>query len=409
MTDGRGRGGGPLLRFAAWLDQLACRPSVDITLSTDYRQTLRAAGLITVACVAGFLPFCTVPSNPLLTALLLAGFVALFWRSTASLAFDAPGGRLEILGQSGIALGLIWLHPFFLLASLLVIVSWQAALRLPARWAAALAVVQTAASAVVLMLSLARPEVLTYVGAALGFQMFGLAAGALAHREARARADLALVLESLADAQARHLAQARQDERLEIARELHDELGHGLVALMLALSAADRAPNATEVATQRSTATRLAADLLHRLRTVVGQVREPVPATLALAPALRDLVAAIADRRFEIRLAIDGCEGAVDGGRALTVLRLVQEAITNAVRHGGATMTAIDVRVWQSPPGGLAVAIHDNGAGASVVAAGNGLNGMRERVARLGGTVRWAASAGHGFRLDAELPAAGSR
>jgi signal transduction histidine kinase len=294
---------------------------------------LRAAGLLTVACVAAFLPFCTTPASPLVSTLLLVGFLALFWHSTAPKAYAAPGGHVNLVGQSAIALALTGLHPFFLLASLMVIVSWQAGLRLPPRAAATLAATQTAASALVLMLSLGRPEVLTYVGAALGFQVFGLAAGALAHREARARADLSMALDTLAQAQARRLAEARQDERLDIARDLHDELGHGLMALLLTLSAAERAANEADVKVEPSDATRLAAGLLDRLRAVVGQMREPSPVALALMPALQDLVCAITDRRFAIRLAIDGCEEPVEGSQALTVLRLVQEAITNAVRQ----------------------------------------------------------------------------
>jgi signal transduction histidine kinase len=148
----------------------------------------------------------------------------------------------------------------------------------------------------------------------------------------------------------------------------------------------------------------LAADLLHRLRDVVGQMREATPPALVLRPALNDLVSAAADRRFQIRLAIDGCDDPVDGAQALTVLRLVQEAITNAVRHGGAGMSAIDVRVSQTPQGRLTLAVRDNGAGAETVTPGNGLNGMRERTSRLGGSVRWASRAGGGFGLQAELP-----
>ena len=315
---------------------------------------------------------------------------------------------MNLVGQSVIALALTGLHPFLLLDSLMVIVAWQAGLRLPPRTAAALAVTQTTASALVLMLSLGRPEVLTHVGAALGFQVFGLAAGALAHREAQARADLSLALETLAQTQSRRLVQARQDERLDIARDLHDELGHGLMALLLTLSAADRAATQADVKVQRSDATRLAAELLDRLRAVVGQMREPVAAALALAPALQDLVSAVADRRFDIRLAIDGCEEPVEGSQALTVLRLVQEAITNAVRHGGDAMSTIDVHVARAAQGALKVAVRDNGSGAETVTPGNGLKGMHERLARLGGSIRWDSSASGGFELEAELPGGGA-
>jgi signal transduction histidine kinase len=234
--------------------------------------------------------------------------------------------------------------------------------------------------------------------------VFGLAAGALAHREARARADLALALQTLAETQSRRLAEARQDERLDIARDLHDELGHGLMALLLTLSATDRVVNDADVAVQRADATRLAAGLLDRLRAVVGQMREPVPSALALVPALQDLVSAVADRRFEIRLAVEGCEAPVEGSRALAVLRLVQEAITNAVRHGGQALSIIEVRVGRAAQGGLTVAVRDDGSGAETVTPGNGLKGMRERLARLGGSIRWHSSAGGGFQLDAELP-----
>jgi protein-histidine pros-kinase len=170
------------------------------------------------------------------------------------------------------------------------------------------------------------------------------------------------------------------------------------------LSAADRDVTDAQGHAHLSAATQLAAGLLDRLRDVVGQMREPAPAALALGPALNDLVSAVADQRFEIRLAIDGCDDPVEGAQALTVLRLVQEAITNAVRHGGAAMSAIDVCVSQTPQGRLTVAVQDNGAGAETVTPGNGLNGMRERTSRLGGSVRWASCAGGGFRLQAELP-----
>ncbi len=82
-------------------------------------------------------------------------------------------------------------------------------------------------------------------------------------------------------------------------------------------------------------------------------MREPLPAAFALAPALQDLVSAVADRRFDIRLAIDGCDDPVEGSHAPTVLRLVQEAITNAVRHGGDALSTIDVRVARTTQGGV--------------------------------------------------------
>ena len=178
MTDGTGQRRPGLPGCLARPEHAAARTPVAITLSTDCHQMLRAAGLLTVACVAAFLPFYTTPASPRISTLLLAGFVALFWRSTAPLAFDAPGGTLNLVGQSVIALVLTGLRPFFLLANLMVTVSWQAGLRLPPCIAAGLAATQTTASALVLMLSLGRPEVLTYVGVAQGFQVFGLPAGA---------------------------------------------------------------------------------------------------------------------------------------------------------------------------------------------------------------------------------------
>ncbi len=325
-----------------------------MTLSPDYRQMLRAAGLLTVASVAAFLPFCTAPASPLITTLLLAGLVALFWRST--------------------------------------------------RLAAALAATQTAASALVLMPSLGRPEVLTYVGAALGFQVFGLAADALAHREARARADLALALDTLAQAQSRRLAQARQDERLDIARDLHDELGHGLIALLLTLSAADRAATEADLKVDAPMPRGWRRDCWTAFAQWSARCasRSRPPSRWRRPCRTWSLPSPIAGSTSDWR-----STAATTRWKAATHRRCCAWCRKPSPTPCGTAGMPCRPSTFASrgqPRAGLTVAVRDNGSGSVTVTPGNGLKGMRERLARLGGSIRWASSDGGGFQLEAELP-----
>jgi signal transduction histidine kinase len=154
---------------------------------------------------------------------------------------------------------------------------------------------------------------------------------------------------------------------------------------------------------------------LTEMRRLLGVLRDgDGERSHAPAPGLDDLPQLVNDVRaagVPVTLTIDGepeCE-CVNGGVELSAYRVVQEALTNVIKHAGAT-SQVDVTVHHRP-GSLAVEIVDDGRGAAVPASGadangtgHGLVGMRERVELWGGDLAVGPAAGGGYRVRAELP-----
>ena len=278
-------------------------------------------------------------------------------------------------------------------ASLLEVVPWPVALI----WVAG----QTAVSAAALVWRGAPLlTAIVVAGAMLGFQAFALGVVHLAHSEARARAELARLNEELRAAQARLSENARLAERLRIARELHDVLGHHLTALSLNLEIAGHV-SADRAAPHVATAHGLTRLLLAEVRDVVSALREDAP--VDLADTLRALAASVPAPAVHLRLP-DALGAAVIGPEAAhACLRCVQEIVTNAVRHAQAKNLWIDV---EAEAGELRVRARDDGRGAAEVRPGNGLRGMRERLERAGGRLEVSAADGQGFALTAVWPLA---
>jgi signal transduction histidine kinase len=190
-------------------------------------------------------------------------------------------------------------------------------------------------------------------------------------------------------------AMARMRERLRIAHELHDAVGHHLTALNLNLEAAAHlAPD--EAAAPMRTAQSIGRLLLSEVRDVVstlgGDGREDV------AAALRKLAAGIPTPRVHLRIAEPlSAEG--DGAHA--IVRCAQEIITNAARHARAENLWIDVAERDEV---VEIRARDDGIGAGEVHAGAGLTGMRSRLERLGGTLSIESRPGDGFRVMATVP-----
>jgi signal transduction histidine kinase len=230
--------------------------------------------------------------------------------------------------------------------------------------------------------------VLTVTAMFGGFQVFAAVMAAVAMKEAATR-------EELEAAQSRLRGAAEAGERLRISRELHDLVGHQLTALALELEvAAHRADPAAAPHVDR--ARRTAKDLLSDVRRVVGRLRsEPADVTAAVTAAARI-------PKPEVHLEVAPDLEFADPAVAHAVIRCVQEAVTNAVRHADADH--LHVTVTRSA-GSVVVTAADDGRGAAAVTPGHGLTGMRERVAALGGTVSWETASGQGFRLLATVPA----
>jgi signal transduction histidine kinase len=148
-------------------------------------------------------------------------------------------------------------------------------------------------------------------------------------------------------------------------------------------------------------------EALTEMRRMVGVLRTgDAPPDLAPPPTL-DQLGSLADnfRRagLDVVLETDGSPGSLPPGLDLTAYRLVQEALTNTLRHARASQVVVHIGYRQDC---LLICVRDDGEGPNGTPPGTGLLGMRERVAVYGGTLSTGAAAGGGFELRAELPLA---
>ena len=227
----------------------------------------------------------------------------------------------------------------------------------------------------------------------LGFQVLAFFVSDLLAREARAR-------EELRAAQARLAETSRLEERLRISRELHDAVGHHLTALRLNLEVASRTAEG-RAREPVEAAQSIAQLVLAEVRAAVAELRDSD--RLDLPSALRALAEEMP--RPRVHLTLPAALPVTAGEEALTLLRCAQEIVTNAARHGQAHNLWLDLC---ERDGKLELRARDDGRGADEVRAGNGLQGLRERVERAGGALTVATSPGAGFSVCATLPLAGT-
>jgi signal transduction histidine kinase len=229
-----------------------------------------------------------------------------------------------------------------------------------------------------------------------GFQLFALASSVLAARERGARQKLAVAHSELLATRARLAESSRVEERLRIARDLHDALGHHLTALSLQLDVASRLADgkAAEHVKEAHAITRL---LLGDVRGVVSQMREQH--RVDLTDALRALAAS--SRDVTVDLTLPPSLEINDDAHAQALLRGVQEIITNTVRHASARHLWIAVTLGVD---GIELFGRDDGRGAVSVSEGLGLTGMRERFEECGGRVEFTTNLNQGFEVRGFLP-----
>jgi signal transduction histidine kinase len=191
----------------------------------------------------------------------------------------------------------------------------------------------------------------------------------------------------------------RELERLRIARELHDALGHRLTALTLNLEAALRRIAADEGGAAREnveTAQSLARGLLADVREIVAANQNDGE----LTAGLERLIDSIPRPRIHLQIAnelrVD------DPSRRHILLRSVQEIVTNSARHADAENLWIIIERRNEE---VHIRAHDDGQGTNGHADGFGLRGMRERVESAGGTLSVDSTPGHGFEVVAAIPA----
>ncbi|MFD4254717.1 sensor histidine kinase [Amycolatopsis thermoflava] len=196
-----------------------------------------------------------------------------------------------------------------------------------------------------------------------------------------------------------------EEERLRIARDLHDAVGHTLAVVSVQASVAAEALDDDPDAARSALATlRLAADeAVHDLRTTLGLLTDDTDR--APAGSLRHLdalVTATVRSGLEVTVSTEGEPVALPAAVDTTAYRIVQEALTNSLRHARASKAEVRLRY---EPGRLRIQVCDDGAGAELPArGGRGLDGMRDRAELLGGSVTLESRLGAGFRIDASLP-----
>ncbi|MCT9935038.1 sensor histidine kinase [Planotetraspora sp. A-T 1434] len=205
---------------------------------------------------------------------------------------------------------------------------------------------------------------------------------------------------------------ARAEERSRIARELHDVVAHHVSVMTVQASAARKMLDSNpDVARDALTAIEeMGRTAMAEMRNIVGVLRTDGPAERGPQPGMSDLPTLVEQMReagLRTQLWIEGEHQGLPPGVDLAAYRLVQEALTNSLRHAGPA-----ARAWvtvRQEPSELTVHVEDDGRGAAAelgraTGTGHGLVGIRERVALYGGVLRIGPRSGGGFEVRARFP-----
>jgi signal transduction histidine kinase len=398
-------------------------------LAIDVGTAVVATVLITFDLHLIYAPHFTVPSAPvaaLTVAATLPVAVRRIWPLPVLGIVVAAVAILTALGRAPLSADLM-----------LGMASYMAALRLPRPVAVGALVAAEAAIAAGLLSAAAAGRTSSgllhsmLVAAAMWF------AGDGVREHRRYRAAIAEQAAQRQQAEAARDRAAAGEERLRIARELHDVLAHTLSVVAVHAGVGRRVGAARPAEALRALAVveESSRGALDELRRILGLLRgddepgtsgpgslpghaAPEPA-LAPAPGLADLVGLAATVRSAgtpVSLTVTGDADAVPATAALTVYRIVQEALTNVVKHAPGAEAAVRIRIGAD---GVRIRVTDTGSasgahpasGAQPLAAGarqHGIAGMRERAAAFGGTLEASPTTG-GFHLTAFLPVASGR
>ena len=362
-------------------------------------EPLNIAGLVTIAAIGATLTALPAAQWPLAFGL-LAAFTVLMVLDEFLPQLSRAARDTSILAMGAITLLLLWRFPRAGAIPILTVVfaavlagAWP-----PRRVAATLLLGNGVAWWLLRDAGYANPTMSVVLIAC--FQLFAALTVHYARSAEQSRDRLAQVNADLLATRALLADATRDAERLRMARELHDVAGHNLTALTLNLRALAADPSLArreELHTAQAAAARLMGDI----RGVVHALREA--RGLDIATALQALAAPLPRPRLQLQ--VDEAVRIDDAATADAVLRTVQEALTNAARHGDARV--LQVRLTREDDG-LHLCISDDARGPARTSAplreGNGLTGMRERIAALGGRIA-IARAGAGLRIDAVLPA----
>ncbi len=202
------------------------------------------------------------------------------------------------------------------------------------------------------------------------------------------------------------LVDAREDERLRIARGMHDELGQLLTALKLEVAGLAQEAIGPGHAKRIACMKALIDETIVAVRRISDDLRPLMLDDLGLNAAVESLARSAAERMgIEVTVRRDEEDPPVQPGVATALYRMVQEALTNVARHARATDVSIDLRVAGTH---VVLVVEDNGIGLPSDALRRegswGLRGLRERVTLFGGTLALENAPGSGARMTVRLP-----
>ncbi|HET8817451.1 MAG TPA: histidine kinase [Pseudidiomarina sp.] len=322
------------------------------------------------------------------TAALMVLFFVLFEYATTD---EHPARTVRqragsVIAQYGIIIACYFLVPFNYVAIYAVVWSAQIPYFMPFNRAVALSVVWT------LPLWLIYGYYWNVSGSWLTavlfwtFNLFAMMTMQAQLTERKARAEVEAVNRELRSTQALLAAASKQDERLRISRNIHDLLGHHLTALTINLQIASHKTTG-EAREQVERCHAIAKLLLADVREAVSEIRDS--GHLKLCESLQQLATTVTP--LQVQVVCDEPIEITDLSLAETVLRTAQEAITNTLKHSYATQMTI---ILKQADDQLRLDISDNGKAAVHITPGNGLLGMRERWAAIGGDCTVDSSAG---------------
>jgi signal transduction histidine kinase len=223
----------------------------------------------------------------------------------------------------------------------------------------------------------------------------------------RHAADLHEVAALAAEQRERDAQQAVAGERRRIAREMHDVVAHS-ISIMVVQAGGARRILATDPARAEHAAARIrhaGSDALAEMDILLG-VLETVPERTAqpTLDGLDHLIARTREAGLPVTLEVKGVQRSLPAGAELAVYRVVQEALTNAIKHAGGATTRVEL-TWGDEALELRVADRgDGGPSPRLAGAGHGLVGMRERIRVYGGELEAGPRPGGGFEVVARLP-----
>ena len=234
-----------------------------------------------------------------------------------------------------------------------------------------------------------------------------------ARQLAESNARLARTAEELRRGRAELARRVLVDERVRIARELHDVVAHHMSVISVQAGLAryvlrsDPATADAALDAVLDTSTE-ALDEMRRMLGLLRLGREPgehdESDTLRPLPGLEglpDLISRVRSAGLPVTLTVEGEPRALPHGVALTAYRIVQESLTNALKHAGPARAAVTVGFT---PEAVRLTVTDDGAGSPGPGTGHGLVGLRERAALYGGSITAGPREPHGFEVSATLP-----